>query len=80
MDDGILPKLFFNTNQMGEIREDPRWWKYVHVLSIQTELHMKTYNSIWQFKPNSHATYYSTFLPKFSSLSRLLPTKSYPID
>lgn len=44
MNDDIPPKLAFNTNQMGENREDPRRCKYQsHFLSIRTEPYIETY-------------------------------------
>lgn len=47
MDDGTVPKLVFNKNQMEENKEDPSRWKdQHHFLSIRTELHIETYNSI----------------------------------
>lgn len=47
LDDGIVAMLAFNVNQMEEDREDPRRWKdQSHFLSIRTELHIETYNSV----------------------------------
>ena len=47
INDGIVPKLAFNTNQMEGNREDPRRWNdQSHFLSIRTEVHTETSNSI----------------------------------